>query len=477
MLKVVHPSTHTQEREYALRVVLRDWLGLEYVTERGDADSVQITRVEDPARGKLQVSDVFLATREDQWLAKASLPTEVRPWAPSLDGVPSPLALLFGDKLDNDDYLMVEPGLVRLGVDVFGTAFFMLSRYEEVVNGERDEFGRFAGRFSVLHSAGLVARPIVNEHVELLWWALHRLWPDLVRRPRTYRCLLSCDVDNISVMGVSPWRALRIVVGRSVRDALREGPWYGTPHRAWQLWQAWRGHAGVDDLDDFDFLMEQAEHVGCRMTFNVIAGHGRSGRDGVYHVGSGAIRKLMRRIHDRGHEIGFHGSYDTFLDPRRLRQEFTRLKRIAAEEGVTQAQWGGRQHYLRWAAPTTWQAYEDAGLAVDSSLGYADHAGFRCGTCYEFPAFNLLTREALKLRERPLIVMEGSLFKSAYMGLTSPQAVEKVAALSQACREFGGEFTLLWHNGQTQDPEMRETFLQMLQLAAATGAIHAGAGA
>jgi len=48
----------------------------------------------------------------------------------------------------------------------------------------------------------------------------------------------------------------------------------------------------------------------------------------------------MRRIHERGHELGFHGSYETFQDPVGVRQEFTRLTRIAAAEGVVQAQWG-----------------------------------------------------------------------------------------------------------------------------------------
>ena len=47
-----------------------------------------------------------------------------------------------------------------------------------------------------------------------------------------------------------------------------------------------------------------------------------------------------------------------------------------------------RQHYLRWRAPTTWQNWEDAGLDYDSTVGYADHVGFRAGTCYEYPIFN-----------------------------------------------------------------------------------------
>jgi hypothetical protein len=176
----------------------------------------------------------------------------------------------------------------------------------------------------------------------------------------------------------------------------------------------------------------------------------------------------MRRIHERHHELGFHGSYESFRDPVQIRKEFASLTRIADEEGLYQPQWGGRQHYLRWEAPTTWQAYGDAGLSYDSTLTYADHAGFRCGVCYEFPVFNLQTRQPLALRERPLIVMEASLVGSSYMQLDTELALDKVAALSDTCRRFDGDFTFLWHNGQSQIPSRRA----LLADCAGTAAVH-----
>ena len=469
MLNIVHPPTYSAERGYILRVVLGEWLGLEFVAKSAPVGCLRITRLGQPGKGTLELTDALFSAPREKWLTQATLPARIQSWSPdpALPGVPTPLAVLYGEKLSNGDFLLVQPDLVRLGVDIFGTAFFMLTRYEEVVNHQRDQFDRFAGRFSILHSAGLLERPIVNEQVELLWWALHRLWPGLVRKPRAYRCLLSGDVDNFSIMAAPPLYAFRIAAGRSVRDAMRDGPWHSVFRRAGQFWQAWRGAPGADALDDFDFLMDQAEHHGCPFVFNFIAGHGETGKDGIYGVQRHGIRRLMRRIHDRGHELGLHGSYETFRDPARVRQEFVRLARIAAEEGVTPGQWGGRQHYLRWEAPTTWQAYADAGLAYDSSLSYADHAGFRCGTCYDFPVFNLQTRQMLKLRERPLVVMECSLWNAAYMGFGAAKAVDKVGELSRASRRYEGDFSLLWHPGQTQIPERRMVFLAMLR--AATG--------
>ena len=44
----------------------------------------------------------------------------------------------------------------------------------------------------------------------------------------------------------------------------------------------------------------------------------------------------------------------------------------------------------------------------DSTLSYADKEGFSCGVCYEYSVFNFLTRQKLDLKEKPLIIMEGS---------------------------------------------------------------------
>lgn len=467
MLRVIHPPTFGPERGYVLRVILSEWLGLQFVEESGNVEGLQITRIGGPESGTLEIADVLFSTPMERWLTISSLPTAIRSWKPNpiLEGVPTALGVLFGHELQHGDYLTETPGRVQLGVDVFGTAFFMLTRYEEVVDRRRDEFERFSSQLSILHHSALLQRPIVNELVELLWWALRRLWPDLIRKPRAYRCLLSCDVDNVSIMGASPLRAFRRVAGSSVRDALREGPWYSMFGRAATHWSAWRGRPNADEFDDFDFLMDQADEHGCKFVFNFIAGHGASGRDGIYDVGRLGIRALMRRIHERGHELGFHGSYESFRNAGLVGSEFGRLFNIAAAEGVTQAEWGGRQHYLRWEAPTTWQAYDDAGLAYDSTLSYADLPGFRCGTCYEFPVFNLLTRRTLTLRERSLTVMEASLLKPAYMGLNIADAVKMVVALSDQCRRYGGDFSLLWHNGQTKTPVMRAAFVAMLRAA------------
>ncbi|MBE0440392.1 MAG: hypothetical protein IBX57_11690, partial [Gammaproteobacteria bacterium] len=136
-----------------------------------------------------------------------------------------------------------------------------------------------------------------------------------------------------------------------------------------------------------------------------------------------------------------------FQQPELIKQEADRLKRICAEEGIKQSQWGGRMHYLRWEQPITLRAWEDAGMSYDSTLGYADRPGFRCGTCHEYPAFDPAAQEQLSLRIRPLVVMECTVIDDRYMGLgVGDLAEDKFRILKSRCEKVKGTYTLLWHN-------------------------------
>ncbi|WP_458796893.1 polysaccharide deacetylase family protein, partial [Vibrio cholerae] len=86
-------------------------------------------------------------------------------------------------------------------------------------------------------------------------------------------------------------------------------------------------------------------------------------------------------------------------------------------------------------------------MTYDSTLGYADRPGFRCGTCHEYPAFDPVAQEQLNLRIRPLVVMECTVIDAVYLGLgVTDAAEEKIQQLKMRCQQVSGTFSLLWHN-------------------------------
>lgn len=67
--------------------------------------------------------------------------------------------------------------------------------------------------------------------------------------------------------------------------------------------------------------------------------------------------------------------------------------------------------------PEAVKSWGYAYLGYDSTLGFAGHSGFRCGVGFEYPVSDVINREALKLKECPLVEMECVIISERYMNL------------------------------------------------------------
>lgn len=446
-LLITHPSGYVAERRYALRVLFEQRLGLAAATRVGPPGLYRITLPGNDRGPSLVLPDVFFPLVErgpsyplpkeplDRWRPRDPLqpfsPTDTA--TPVLYGRPDAQVGYFGQRAD---------GEWRLNVDVVATVFFMLTRYEEIASTTRDEHGRFPASASLAAREKFLERPIVDEHADILGLAIARVWPRLERRKRPApRVLISHDVDYVTSTRHTP---IASVVRSSVGDAIRRRDAVAAGRRLSTLALGRRLGRSIDPYNTFDFLMSQSEAAGLRSEFYLISKPGLGGVDGNYDLRDPETTQLVREIVRRGHSIGYHASYSTYRDPEETRRELNVLAGFAREQDAEPDQWRGRQHFLRWEAPTTWRNWEFAGADVDSTLGFADAVGFRCGYCHEFPVFDVRRRAPLRLTERPLIAMDQSLTR--YMGLPLKDVPRRVLSLSEKCRFYGGDFTLLWHN-------------------------------
>jgi hypothetical protein len=220
-----------------------------------------------------------------------------------------------------------------------------------------------------------------------------------------------------------------------------------------------RSGRGADPCNTFDFLMDASEQHGVRSAFYFMGGRSDSVHDAGYPLDEW-VRGVIRRIDQRGHEIGVHPSYRTFDDLEALRREVKTVSDVAAEAGVEAPVAGGRQHFLRWENPATWRNWNSVGLRYDSTLGYSELCGFRCGTSRAFPVFDLELRTPLGLVEQPLIAMEAALLSHQHLSLDD--AVVQMGELKEVCRRTGGTFTFLWHNNRLSSPAEREAYTSVL---------------
>jgi hypothetical protein len=456
------PPGREPERRYIFDVVLSDWLGLDWQLRVEERPDVRISLDGDALGRCVLLPDVLLGTPAHEWLTAASLP---RPPLSSVEVGPAGSGPLTASERLPALYRspstpaspVADPEADRLELDVFGSAFFMLTRYEEIVVSDRDRYGRFPASSSVAARAGLLRSPIVDAYVELLWSALERAWPGLPRRSRRFGVLITHDVDDpLATLGRSPPRVVRqlgadLLVRRDLGLAGR---------RVRAVAAARRGDHRLDPYNTFDFLMDVSERNDNRSAFYFLANRSPSPLDGTYMLEDPWVRSLIGHIHRRGHEVGLHASFHSYRDPARTKEEFDRLRAVAEAQGVRQQEWGGRQHYLRWDNPVTWANWSEAGLTYDITLAYHDAVGFRTGTCHPYRVFDLLERSPRELQERPFQVMDGTLF--SYMSLSPDAAHAAVLELASECRRFGGSLGLLWHNSELATDRQKRWYASLV---------------
>jgi hypothetical protein len=456
MLLVAFPDSFHAERRWISSILLGEFLGLLYEVRFDGADCVRIS-----AFGKsLELSDDFFADAEDRWLSRESLPAvPLQRWTVSDSGLDPLLAeptvpVLFGAAgfgIDAKDH-------ATLRLDIFGSAFFMLSRYEEATCEERDIYDRFPAASSLAYRAGFLERPIVDEYVEILLAAMRRLWPQLERKPQQFMKVVSCDVDHPYHPSAASFpRLIKRTVGEAMRKrtfrqllnplrnyvASRNGDWRNDPY-----------------YYTVDWMMDVNEKAGNKVAFYFIPENTHPVFDDFCPITDCAVRAMMRRIAYRGHEIGIHPGYETYQNVKKIISGKSKLQQVLSEEGIAQKIIGGRHHYLRWTTrtPALWDA---AGLEYDSTLGYGEHTGFKCGTCREYRMYDLHRRRALQLTQRPLICMECSVIFDMGYGV-SDLAFDKMESMKNAVKRFNGNFTLLWHNSNLETETARKMYQELI---------------
>lgn len=398
-------------------------------------------------------STIVVPCSDSAWWALLERTPHSLDWLPASEVVPravqlpfdNPVPVLFwGEGYEDSNRLFAEQrkdGSVIFYVDIIATTFFMLSRWEETVVPIRDEHERFPGMASVAYRQGFLDRPVVDEYALILREWLKALLPGWEPKQRPFSVKLSHDVDNISRFP-NWYAALRTLCG----DLLKRR----SPRRAWQTGvEATVQMVAPDRTSYFQGIRSLAKlsheyGIGDDAFFFMAAEPGPLEND--YDPASPLMKRCIEDLREHGFEIGFHAGYHTLNDPDRLVEEKARLDAVLGE-----TRYGGRQHYVRFQVPNTWRHWEQAGLSYDSTLIYADHEGFRCGTSHPFRPFDVEQNRELDLWEWPLIVMDTTLCERKYRGLTSEQGETRILELARRCQQVEGTFTLLWHNSSLDE--------------------------
>jgi len=427
MLTIQISPQYYQEKSYIISVIFEEILGIDYKLETTEYESDYIISFDNK---KLIIEDCFFKkfSGDQSYLSVSNVPNSIvygkNPFTSEND-----IPIIFG----SEKLIYKDPKLITCGIDIFSSAFFLLTRWEEHVSSVRDKFDRFPAQASLLGKAKILHRPVVNEYVEMIWKILKYMGYEQDRKSPEYEFIATHDIDqpirlvNLKMLAKSV--AKNLLVFKNLFGAANDFLIYGlnkiTPK--------------YDVGNSYEFLIQCSGELGIKSIFN-FQNSKKTKYDWGYLNTSDFMQNVFSKIKDSNHIIGFHPSFYTYNDPVLWKNEYDSLCEITQ----TQIKMG-RQHFLRFSNPTTWQIWEDNNLEYDFTLGYPEKEGFRCGTCSTFSVFNILTRQKLKLKESPLILMDVTLM-FYQKDISNEEFIKRTNNLVSTVKEYNGKFVLLWHN-------------------------------
>jgi hypothetical protein len=161
--------------------------------------------------------------------------------------------------------------------------------------------------------------------------------------------------------------------------------------------------------------------------------------DSYYDFNEKKIKNLIKMLEEDNCEIGIHGSVKTVDNVELMKSQIDKLNSITSSKVI-----GCRQHRLTFHIPDTMKILEKNGVRYDTSLGFAEHEGFRNSYCHPFKLFDFENDRMIDVWEFPLNMMDRTLLE--FRNLTFLEIITNVNSLLDEIEKFNGLCVILWHN-------------------------------
>jgi hypothetical protein len=337
--------------------------------------------------------------------------------------------------------------------DLIASTYFLLSRYEEYINPNtnRDPHGRYIGKNSIPALAKFIHRPIIDEYSILLRQLLHQTNITLTPIPQQINHIyLTHDVDSIT-----NYRRFRGLLGGLYRSIFQKNNSLITILKSLT-------NINNDPAYTFPWIINQDNQLPkATKIYFIKATHKAIGHDRpAYNLTGKNFTHLKNEILTTSPNtiFGLHASYKSGNTPNIIPNEQKLLQNAIENQKITTS----RHHYLRSLHPNDMEALIDAHITDDFTMGYADIAGFRIGTCRATRFINPATRKLTTLTLHPLTIMDCTLTTPQYMNLNHKQALSYTKSLINETQKHNGDLCLLWHNTTFNDIKHKEIYIEII---------------
>ena len=344
------------------------------------------------------------------------------------------LPIIYGDTLTE-----VVGNTLVIGADLVASTYFLISRYEEMVRTDvNDHHNRFPGKASLPYRAGFIDKPIVEQWGLQLRDAMREHGFEIAEPAKKIKKVyLTHDVDQLA-----HFRTVRGLLGGVLRGIKR-------PKEGKSALKSFFGRLTDDPWYTFPFLFKlnnELQHVlgkeRCETVVFIRSTGMRYKEDKPYpNLLLPDYKYFIRYCKRKDVTIGLHTSYECGIYPQQTGDEKNRLEKSVHREVVI-----NRNHFMNNRGISNLTELLNAGITEDFSMGYADIAGFRLGTCKPVRFINPQNKQLTPLVLHSLTVMDRTLSDKRYMYMNAHDAYQYCEQLIDTVERYGGEISLLWHN-------------------------------
>ena len=329
----------------------------------------------------------------------------------------------------------------RFGFDIVETIFFHISRLEEhfCPSSQIDIHGRMSSdeQFLVRHN---ISKTPVVDHLVFCFLQIIGIEPD--KSPTRNR--ISFDIDVWKRFSGKP----------PIRSTMKYGLFRPNINAFLQVWKSYfKTTFGIskDPYNVFDWMLRPNDQV--EQVIYFLMG-GRSKFDKPVPVINEGFREVVLLAKQRGLKIGVHPSYQSWDSLEVFRREKEILEKVLGDE-ITKS----RQHFLHFSFKTTPDILEAAAIKEDSTMGYPDRIGFRCGTGFPYYMYNYSEERPYKFKEMPMVVMDVSLMREAG---NNDRLVIKILSDFMEANKYLTFITFNFHNSRFFDSALDGVDLEAL---------------
>ena len=315
-----------------------------------------------------------------------------------------------------------------LPFDVFAASFFLVSRYEEYLSQERDQYGRFKAESTWMFKNGVLQKPLVNIWVKSLGIKLKSIYPDLPVKQPKFTFIPTYDID-------AAWAYKHKGIYRTVGGFLKDLA-AGDMERIKERHEVLRGKR-KDPFDSFDFLFELQKTFKLKPIYFILCGEYDT-NDKNISIRKPSFQALIKRLGDYA-DVGIHPSFSSYLDIEKMQREIDNLSEVL-HRPLTKS----RQHFLRMNLPRSYQKLIELDISDDYTMGFASQVGFRAGIADTFRFYDLENDMVTNLRVHPFAIMDGTM--RDYLNLDVEASLRLAKQLVDEVKAVGGTFIYLTHN-------------------------------